>query len=422
MRAARTPRRRWLPFLAVEAATIASGVANGISTVVLPWIVLERTGSAAATGLVAALTALPMLLASLFSGTLVDRVGRRRTAVVSDVLSALSVAALPVVDATVGLGLGWICALAVLGAVFDPAGVTAREAMLPAAARAAGLRLERVNGVHEAAWGTAFVVGPGVAGVSIALVGAVPTLWGTAAAFVVSALVVLAVRIPGAGRPPVPEQPQGFWRETADGLRFVVRDRLLLSVGVVSALVAATYFPIEGVLLPVHFTEQGQPERLGILVTTMSVGWVAGSLAYGAVGHRLPRRAVFVGAAVGTSLALVPLAFLPPFPVMLAAGALSGFLYGPINPMLNLAMQHRTPEHLRGRVVGLLTSLGTAAAPVGYLLAGPLVDAFGLQPAFLVMVALVLAAGLSTLVLRPLRGLDTLEPLPEGEPDVVRIS
>lgn len=401
-------RPRLLPFVAVEVSTVLSGTANGITSVVLPWLVLERTGSAAATGLVAALTAVPMLFASFFSGTIVDRVGRRRTAIVSDVLSAASVAALPVVDLALGLDLWWICVLAVLGAVFDPAGVTAREAMLPEAARAGGLRLERVNGIHEAAWGTAFIVGPGLAGVSIGLFGAVTTLWGTAIAFVLSAVVITAVRLPGAGRP-VPSQhhePTGFWQDTVVGLSFVRRDPVLLSVGLFSALLMATYMPIEAVLLPVHFTAENEPAHLGILVMTMSIGWVLGSLTYSAVGHRLPRRAVFVAAAIGTALALVPLAFLPPFPVMLVAGALSGFLYGPVGPLLNLAMQIRTPEHLRGRVTGLLTSFGTAAAPLGYLVAGPLVQGIGLQPTFFVMVALVLVAGVTTVFIRPLAALD----------------
>jgi MFS family permease len=411
-----------VPFLAVEAATALSATANGIASVVLPWLVLERTGSAAATGLVAALTALPMFFASFLSGTVVDRVGRRPTSVASDLLSAASVAALPVVDLVVGLDLWWICALALLGAVFDPAGVTAREAMLPAAAAAGNLRLERVNGIHEAVWGTAFIVGPGLAGVAIGFVGAVTTLWVTAVAFVASAVVIGLVRVPGAGRPEPAEHSArtGFWADTRVGLDFFRRDAVLVSVGVFGTLLTATYMPIEGVLLPVYFTEQDAPARLGMLLMVMSVGWVAGSLTYSAIGHRFPRRTVFVVASIGTAVALVPLAFLPAFPIMLAAGALAGFLYGPLGPLINLAMQTRTPEHLRGRVTGLLTSFATAAAPAGYLLAGPLVQWVGLQPAFFVMVGLVIVTGVTTAFLRPLEALNEavlpVEPIQPGEP------
>ena len=71
--------------------------------------------------------------------------------------------------------------------------------MLPDAARASGLTLERANGIHEATWGVAFLVGPGVAGLLIALVGAVSTFWGTAACFGASAILLAVVRVPGLG-------------------------------------------------------------------------------------------------------------------------------------------------------------------------------------------------------------------------------
>ena len=190
-----TPRRR--PLALLEAATLVSGTGNGVATVALPWLVLERTGSATATGMVAAGTALPLLLSSLFSGTVVDLVGRRRTAVISDALSCLAVAAIPLVDATVGLSVGVLVALAALGSVFDPAGITARETLLPAAGLAAGWRLERANSVHEAVWGVAFLVGPGVGGLLIATVGA-------ASAWPSSAWVIVTLPISPASLPQTP--------------------------------------------------------------------------------------------------------------------------------------------------------------------------------------------------------------------------
>jgi MFS family permease len=410
-----TAGRRRLPLVAVEATTLLSGVANGITTVALPWLVLEETGSAAGAGVVAAAAAVPLVVASFLAGTVVDRIGRRLSAIGADVLSALAVAAIPVVALVGDLSVTVIAALAALGAVFDPAGFTAREAMLPAAARAAGIRLERVNGIHEAMWGASFVVGPGVGGVLIGLVGAGSTLWATAAAFVLAALVMALVRVPGDGRPQPPAGGRsGVLGDVREGLVFVWRDKMILSVALFTTLLAGTYLPIEGVLLPVHFEALDAPGRLGGVLLVMSLGWVAGSLLYGAVGHRLPRRATFLVSAIGTALALVPMAFLPPYGVILASGALTGLLYGPLNPIMNLVMQVRTPERLRGRVIGVVTSIGYAAGPAGYLAAGPLVDVLGLRPAFLVVVGGVVLAGASSLFLRSLRGLDALDPADAG--------
>ena len=409
-------RRTRRPLVLVEAATLLSGTGNGVALVALPWLVLERTGSPVAAGVLAAATAIPLLGSSLFSGTVVDIVGRRRTAVVSDALSGLSVAAIPVVDATVGLTMPALVALAVLGAVFDPAGVTARETLVPAASHAAGWRLERANSVHEAVWGMAFLVGPGVGGVLIATVGAVGTLWVTAGGFALSLVMVVLVRLPGADTPLPHDRPAGIWRGTLEGLAFVWRDRLLRSIALVTVAVVAVYLPIEAVVLPTYFVDAGAPARLGAVVMAMSAGGVVGAIAYGACGHLVSRRTAFVVALVGACLAVLGMAVLPPFPALLGFAAATGLLYGPIDPLANYAMQTRTPERLRGRVVGVMTSAEYAAGPAGYLLAGPVVEGLGPETAFLVLAVLLLAVGVAAVPLRALALLDD-EPLYPPSPE-----
>ena len=405
----RALRRLW-PFLALEIATTLGGVANGITTVAFPWLVLERTGDPSAAAAIGAITLLPLLVTSLVSGTIVDLVGRRAVSVASDLLSLMSVAAIPVLDGLIGLGVGWLAALAVLGAVFDPAGITAREAMLPDAARASGVPLERANGIHEAIWGVAFLVGPGVAGVLIALVGAVATFWGTAACFGAAALLLAVVRIPGAGRPVAAVRETGFFGATWEGLAFLWRDRVLRAVALLAALLIGLWLPIEGVILPVYFQERGAPGQLGVVLMALSAGGVLGALAYAAIGTRFSRRAAYVGAMVGTSLAVVGMAFLPPLVGLLAFGFVAGAMYGPINPIINVAMQERTPGPLRGRVVGLITSVAYAAGPAGYLVAGPLINAVGLQTTFLVFAGGLVAVALGSVLIGTLHGLDDRPP------------
>jgi MFS family permease len=397
-----------VPLLQLELATLLSGAGNGAAMVVLPWIVLELTGSAGAAGLLAAATAIPLLGSSLISGTVVDTLGRRRTSVMSDLLSATSVAAIPIVGQLVGLSLGWLIVLAVVGAVFDPAGVTARETMLPAAAGRAGWPLHRANGVHEAVWGVAFLLGPGVGGVLIALVGGLNALWFTAVAFVASALLVGVLRVPDAGRPEEHHVPDGFWSGTRDGLRFVWRDRLLRALLVITAVLVSVYMPVEGVLLPVEFEAQDQPGRLGLVVMAMSLGGIAGALGYGLVGRRWRRSTLYRGALVMTGVFLLVLATLPPFGVMLVAALFIGVAYGPVGPLVNLALQTRSPERMRGRDVGIITSAEYAAGPFGYLVVGAATERFGVQPTFLAIGAAIMVVALATLAVRSLRELDDL--------------
>jgi len=410
-----TPRRTWLPFLAIESATVFSGTANGISMIAFPWLVLELTGSAGAAGLLGAITTLPLLVSFLFAGVLVDIVGRRRVAVVSDLLSMTSVALVPILDTWFGLQFWSLAALAVLGAVFDPAGISAREAMLPEAARAAGLRLERANGIHEAVWGAAFLIGPGIGGLSIGFIGAPATFWASTAMFALGALIMFAVRVPGAGRLPEHERPAGVWKSTVEGVRFVWGDRVLRTVALVGMVVVGFWLPIEGVVLPVYFQGIGEPQALGATVMALSAGGIVGALLYSAVGHRMSRRFAFVSAVTGAGLAGIGMALLPPFLILLAAATLAGLFYGPVGPLENLMIQHRTPGVLRGRVVGLLTSAAYVAGPIGYLLSGPLVQYLGLQPTLLLMAGGLTAVGVCSWFLPSLRHMDDTVGLPGEE-------
>ena len=114
--------------------------------------------------------------------------------------------------------------------------------------------------------------------------------------------------------------------------------------------------------------------------------------------------------AVFTACALLGvLAFFPPFWVMVVVSFAVGLLYGPVNPIGNLAMQVLTPEQLRGRVVGIITSTAYAAGPLGLLIAGPLVQWQGVRTAALVFAALIIAAAAAGFLMPGLRRLDDLD-------------
>lgn len=408
--------RRWHPFLVLETSTILAGTANGITMVAFPWLVLEQTGDAGAAALIAAVTALPLLLSLLFTGAVVDRFGRRTVSVVSDLLSTASVALVPILAATVGLDFGLLLLVAALGAVFDPAGVTARETMLPEAARRADLTLERANGIHESAYGVAFLIGPGIGGLLIGVVGTTATFWATAAAFAMSALFMVLTKMPGGGRPEASERTTGIWAATREGLVFLWNDRVLRAVAILTAVLVAIWLPIEGVVLPVLFIEVDQPAQLGLLITAMSAGGVVGSLGYAGLGRRLGRRVALIISLVGCALPIVGMALLPSYAAMLALGALTGMFFGAYNPITNLAMQHRTPEALRGRVVGAMSSAAYAAGPLGYLVTGPAVEAWGAQAVFLGLAVALLLACVASAFVPALRGLDD-PPVPGSAAD-----
>jgi len=396
----------WAAFGTLEASVLLSSTGNGITMVAFPWLVLQETGSPTAAATIAAVATLPLVVSMLFSGAIIDMVGRRPVAVVSDLLSMGSVLAVPALAAATELNVLLLGAVALLGAVFDPAGLTAREAMLPEAAARAGLRLERANGIHESAFGFAFLLGPGIGGLLISWFGAVHTFWATGIAFAVSAVLIGISPTPGSGRPAAHERPKGLLSATGAGLRYLWADQVLRESSILFAALILVWLPIESVILPVYFNGIDEPAQLGFLITAMSGGGVVGALLYAAVGPRISRRTAFVSSLVLCAVPVLGMSLLPPYPWMIVLGVLTGLFFGSVNPIINLAIQHRTTNDMRGRVNGIYGSVANVAGPLGYLIAGPLITAIDVERAFQVMAVLVFIASASAVFMGSLRRLD----------------
>lgn len=397
------------PALLILFATLVATAGTGISLVAFPWLALQHRESAGDASIVAAAMTVPLVLSTLVAGTAVDFFGRRRISLVSDWLSGMAVASVPVIAWVFGanaLNVAELAVLAFLSAGFDPAGTTARQSMLPEAAARANWSLDRTNSVYEAILNLAYIVGPGIGGLMIATVGGVNTMWITAGCFGLSFFAIGVLRLEGIGKPHHATRPDGLVSGVAEGLRFVWNMRVLRTLALVDLVVTALYLPMESVLFPKYFSDRHEPAELGWALMALGAGGVAGALGYAVLSKYLRRRTAVLTATLTFGVASVGIAFLPPLPVILVLCALTGLVYGPIQPIYNYVMQTRAPHHLRGRVVGVMTGLTFAAGPLGLLVAGPLADAAGLRVTFLVLAVPIIVVGLIACALPSLRELD----------------
>ena len=395
------------PALLILFATLMATAGTGISIIAFPWLALQHQDRARDASIVAAGMTLPLALSTLFAGTAVDFFGRRRVSVVSDSLSGAAAATVPLIAWSFGghaMNLAVLTVLGVLTASFDPAGTTARQSMLPEAAARAGWSLDRTNSSYEAILNLGFMVGPGIGGVMVSAIGGVNTMWITAGAFALSLAAMAALRLEGTGTPD--HSRGGLMSGIAEGMRFVWNTRVLRTLGLIDLAVTALYLPMESVLFPKYFTDQHQPAQLGWALMAIAFGGVAGALGYAVLAKHTRRRTAVLTATLAFGAATLGIAFLPPLPVILLLCAVTGVVYGPIQPIYNHAMQTRTPHRLRGRVVGVMAGLTYAAGPLGLLVAGPLTDAAGLTTTFLALAVPILVIGLIAIRLPSLRELD----------------
>jgi MFS family permease len=404
---------RWTPIALLETTNLLSGMSNGVVTIAVPWLVLQRTGSVTAAGLVAALSALPGIFASPLAGWAVDYLGRRIVSIVSDILSAIAVAAIPLVAMVTDLNLSIILALAMLGAVFDPAGYTARRALIPDVADASGMEVTRLNGLHEGIFSIGWIVGPLVGSLLIAALGDTAAFWAPFALFVIAAILIGFLRVGDAGQVAKAERkeagiaPLSAWQNASLGAKLIWRDHTLRAITITVMVLAAIYLPTETVLLPAYFTELDSPESLGFILAALAAGSVIGSFSYSWLNRRMKRRTIVYVALIGTSVTFIPIAFLPPMGILTLFAFLFGLMWGPMQPLLTTIVQLRIDPDAQGRVFGIQTAAFYVAPPAAMFLAGVAAENIGVEPVLLTIAGFLVLTALGVLRVKSLRDIDT---------------
>ena len=312
---------------------------------------------------------------------------------------------------TIGLDYTAILVLAIIGAVFDPAGYSARRALIPDAAEAARMNTDKLNGIHEGVFLIGWTFGPVIAAFLIASVGPEATFWLPCALFVIAALAVGLMRVSDAGQRARAEAEAAGERDT--GLRSLARgftalwqDRALRVLTIAVLVLAAVYLPTEAVVLPTYFNELDDPTSLGIVISALAGGSMVGAFSYGWLAARMRRSTLARLILLGTAVSILPMALLPPVPILAAFGFLLGLSWGPFNPLLSTLVQTRIRPDEQGRVYGVQMAAFYAAPPIGMLAAGAAVDAFGVAATYLVLGILLAGCSIIVSFVRSVRDLD----------------
>lgn len=386
---------------------------NSVAGVIIPLVLLARTGDALAAGSLALICAVPQMLVGLLGGALLDRVNRRNVSIVADIVSAASVALLPIVDMVWGLSFGWFVALGLLGAIGDIPGMTARDTLLPEVVKRDGIDLQRFLGITQSLESMVTIIGPALAALLIGFGTDSAALWVTSALSLAAALITLTLpRSLGCiEKAEHDEREREDKSEARDGRKgegvgtrrkesifamavgslkdgvqvlfksdALLRTSMLLTFGIVMMLGS-----FQGLVLPVRFTELNEPANLGYVLSAMSAGLLFGSLLYTALAKRLSRRAWFVVSAMGMAVAVVVLGLLPPLWLMLGAGAFLGFSAGPASALLGFFAYDRIPADRRGSALGTQNALMLVAAPVAVFAISVVVELFGVSVGALVL-------------------------------------
>ena len=349
------------------------------------WLVLELTNDPIALGLVAAAQFTPVLFLGLFGGILADAVSKRKALVYTQIAAGLLALILGVLVVSGQVQVWHVFVLALALGVVNSFDMPIRQSFV---VEMVG-RSDIANAValNSAVFNITRIIGPAIAGLTIAAIGIYPLFFINAVSYV-AVIVSLVFMRPAELRPPTERAiVERNWRSVVDalveGLRYTRSDpRIFLAIAVLA--VVSTFALNFQVLIPLVARDVlgGDADTYGFLMAATGVGSVLAALSI-AFGARPTMGRLLVGAAA-IGIAMVGMGLSRSVPVSLGMMFLAGWGLISMAATCNTIIQLRVPDVLRGRVMSVYTTVFAGSTPFGGIFSGGLA-AIGGAPAALIV-------------------------------------
>jgi MFS family permease len=364
------------------AGQLTSVAGTWMQNIALAWVVVQLAPHSR--GLAVALLTVfrfgPFTLFGLFAGVVTDRFDNRRTVIVTQAVQMVLSGVLAAVTLFGAVQLWEVYAIAALtgtAIVFDaPSRQNLTYQMVG--------RDELPNAValNSSLFNTARIVGPAIAGVLIAAVGAGWCFAINAVSFLAVLAALLAMRVAEL-YPLVDRRRPTVWRGTREGLGYVLRTRKLLVIISMMVVFASICFNFN-ILLPLlaKDTLSAGPRTFGVISAAFGAGALIGALSAATLANARWRTMLLGAGGFGIcELLIAPVHGTTSAALLLFV---TGLFFTSYTANSNAAVQLTSPDYIRGRVLGLYYYAWNGLAPVGALIVGWLCDHGGTELAFAV--------------------------------------
>ncbi len=359
---------------------VSSLGSQAFSIAMMFWIKHE-TGSATLMGTLMMAATIPSVLLGPVAGTFADHHSRKLIIVWCDLLNGIlsvSLAAMIFIwPGEVDLTIVWLFVVSVaamtVSAFFRPAISAAIPDLVPPD------KLTGANSVNQFSMQLSGFMGQGAGGVLYRVLGAPMLFLIDGLTYFFSAVSEMFITIPQT----IPEKTKGmkaswerFKTNTAEGFKFVWGSAGLKALFTMAAFLNFVFVPVM-VLLP-FFVEDflhATPDWFGYMMAGFGVGAMFGYVAAGAMKLRGRRRMIVVIVAlIVMSVIFMSIGLATDPKTALVLFVLLGLTNGMVNINIATVIQLTTPSEIRGRVMGLLGTLGGGLTPIAMGLAGVVAD------------------------------------------------
>jgi MFS family permease len=372
-------------------AELVSLTGSAMTYVALPWFVLATTGSTAKMGWVLAAEIAPIAIFGIPAGTLIAKLGGKRTMLLCDAARGPLMLVIPVLHHT-----GHLSFVALLAATFAIGSFSApyfasSRLVIPEVAGEDEQLVASVGAVFSGVQQMTQLAGPVVAGLLIAATSPAAVLVVDGCTYLFSFLTIaLVVR---AGKR---VEAAALSKGILAGLRYLLGDPLL---GPVMLAACVVNFVAQGLILGVqglaYFRYDADAHVLGFLFGGFGIGALLGALVAQRVTQRVPLLKLAAIAIVAMPLPLFLLAPRTPWPAAVMILGAFAFFTPLVNAPIIGVLTVRTPQELRPKVLTAVMTVATMAGPFGFIAAGYVLRHVSLEPFFIALPALLTLGSLA---------------------------
>ncbi|MGA7097045.1 MAG: MFS transporter [Acidimicrobiia bacterium] len=393
-------------------AQIGSDFGDNLTFLSLMILVQRLTGSTVALAGLMIAAALPALVFGVLSGVYVDRLDRRRTMIVSDVIRGILILGLVFVRSESMLPLMYsvVFAQATVATLFNPA----RGALLPHVVGKE--RLLSANSVSQTSRVLFNVLGSGAAGVLASLSSSMSAAFIVdSATFLCSAVLISMIATRGEAGGDIRETKAR--RDMAAGFRVMYASRPLKGVLVGAALAMLGFGAVNVLVVPLLLDDlQVSAAFLGLIDAAQVVGMIASGVLVALLAARLRPTTLVSAGLLGAGATIAMVAGVGNVWQMAGVAVLVGLMMTPVQSGASTLSQLLVEDRMRGRVGGALNALISGASILSMAFAGVAAAALGVRSVFVLAGALAAAGGLIAGFLFRGARLDTVRPTPVTEP------
>ena len=388
---------------------VISQAGDSIYEIGLLWLMLEISGSRAATGLVAMSGYLPTLLLGMFGGALADRFDRRRLMLIADVARGILVLFIPLLyylNGLSGLLLGvFTFALATFNTVFNPARDAVIINLVPQE------KLLQANSLIQTSWQFALLIGPALAGLLIPLMGIVHLFNADALTFFLSFYLISRIVL---SRPAIKSvHPRAKFNDVLlrsfsdvkEGLKYARRDRrvwvLLLITAIDNLFIMGP--AIVGAPIFVRDILHQTADKYAFTQIAYALGMLAGTVVLNLVGKRFRHSRILLWGIILDGLSYFPLLYVKTFWGMFVTLAVHSLAIPMIIIPRPTLIQKIVPPEMQGRIFSMISVAVVGFTAISMGLTGIAAEVIPINQLYAVIAVLAAVSGAAGWLFRDFR-------------------